>query len=34
MSDEALELLIPKINAFNIDLKSMSDKFYKKNLSS
>lgn len=29
MSDEALELLIPRIDAFNIDLKSMSNEFYK-----
>lgn len=29
MSQEALELLIPKIDAFNIDLKSMSNQFYK-----
>ena len=29
MSKEALELLIPKIDAFNIDLKSMSRQFYK-----
>jgi len=29
MSEEALELLIPKIDAFNIDLKSMSNDFYK-----
>lgn len=30
MSEEALDLLVPKIDAFNIDLKSMSNKFYKK----
>jgi len=29
MSEKTLELLIPKIDAFNIDLKSMNDKFYK-----
>lgn len=29
MSEEALELLIPKIDAFNIDLKSMNNEFYK-----
>lgn len=29
MSKEALDLLIPKIDAFSIDLKSMSNKFYK-----
>jgi len=29
MSEEALKLLIPKIDAFNIDLKSMSNQFYK-----
>jgi len=29
MSPDALELLIPKIDAFNIDLKSMSNQFYK-----
>ena len=28
MSEEALELLIPKIDAFNIDLKSMNNQFY------
>lgn len=29
MSEEALELLIPKIDAFNVDLKSMNNQFYK-----
>ncbi|MBZ9570463.1 AmmeMemoRadiSam system radical SAM enzyme [Methanobrevibacter sp. TMH8] len=29
MSEKALELLIPKIDAFNIDLKSMNNEFYK-----
>ena len=30
MSDEALNLLLPHIDAFSIDLKSMSNDFYKK----
>lgn len=29
MSEKALELLFPKIDAFNIDLKSMNNQFYK-----
>ena len=29
MSDEALDILLPHIDAFSIDLKSMSDDFYK-----
>jgi len=29
MTSEALELLIPEIDAFNIDLKSMNNQFYK-----
>lgn len=29
MTQEALELLLPNIDAFNIDLKSMNDQFYK-----
>jgi len=29
MTSDALELLIPKIDAFNIDLKSMNNQFYK-----
>jgi pyruvate formate lyase activating enzyme len=31
MSEESLDLLIPRIDAFNIDLKSMNNEFYKKN---
>lgn len=30
MSDEALNYILPNIDAFNVDLKSMSDEFYKK----
>jgi len=30
MSDEALNILLPYIDAFNIDLKSMNNDFYKK----
>ena len=31
MSEEALNLLLPRIDAFNIDLKSMSNEFYVNN---
>ena len=30
MSEESLDAILPYIHAFNIDLKSMSNKFYEK----